>query len=241
MKKKILVAAIWIALWQLIAAAVDNSIVLVGPFETIVTLIRMTATAEFWVSILQSFLRIGGGFAGGTAAGLLLASAAYAYVPVKEFIDPAVRVLKSIPIVSFVILILIWAGNNLLAFWISMLVVLPVLYFNTLAGLASVDPKMLEMAHVFHIRGLRKFRYIYLPDLKHSLTGALEIALGMCWKSGVAAEVIGQPLLSIGNGMYRAKINLDTGRLFAWTAAIVLLSWGFEKIFLHFFKKAVRS
>ena len=65
------------------------------------------------------------------------------------------------------------------------------------------------------------------------------VALGICWKSGVAAEVIGLPNGSIGDALYRAKITLSTGELFAWTFVIILLSAGFEKLFLLALDKAV--
>ena len=48
--------------------------------------------------------------------------------------------------------------------------------------------------------------------------------MGMCWKSGVSAEVIGLPDDSIGNALYRAKITLTTPDVFAWTLVIVVLS-----------------
>ena len=50
---------------------------------------------------------------------------------------------------------------------------------------------------------------------------------------GVAAEVIGLPNGSIGDALYRAKITLSTGELFAWTFVIILLSAAFEKLFLR--------
>ena len=48
----------------------------------------------------------------------------------------------------------------------------------------------------------------------------------------ITAEVIGLPNGSIGDALYRAKITLSTGELFAWTFVIILLSAGFEKLFL---------
>ena len=48
--------------------------------------------------------------------------------------------------------------------------------------------------------------------------------MGLAWKSGVAAELISIPSGSIGEKLYSAKVYLMTGDLFAWTAAIVLLS-----------------
>ena len=58
------------------------------------------------------------------------------------------------------------------------------------------------------------------------------IALGMSWKSGAAAEVIGLPEHSIGEHLYMAKIYLETADLFAWTLVIILVSAVFEQIVL---------
>ena len=69
----------------------------------------------------------------------------------------------------------------------------------------------------------------------------LPVALGICWKSGVAAEVIGLPNGSIGDALYRAKITLSTGELFAWTFVIILLSAGFEKLFLLLLDRVTRA
>ena len=55
---------------------------------------------------------------------------------------------------------------------------------------------------------------------------------GLCWKAGVAAEVIGIPGGSIGEKLYHAKIYLNTPDLFAWTIVIIGISVLFEKLFL---------
>ena len=80
-----------------------------------------------------------------------------------------------------------------------------------------------------------------LASQKHRLWDGFwcSVALGICWKSGVAAEVIGLPDGSIGDALYRAKITLSTGELFAWTFVIILLSAGFEKLFLALLDKVV--
>ena len=48
--------------------------------------------------------------------------------------------------VSFVITLLIWVGNQALTIYLSFLIVLPLIYTNTLAGFLNVDPEMLELA-----------------------------------------------------------------------------------------------
>lgn len=121
-------------------------------------------------------------------------------------------------------------GSFPLAVAVCFLVVFPNIYLNTLEGLKSADAELIEMAEVFRLPFATRFFYIYRPALKPFLLSAFQLSLGMSWKSGVAAEVIGTPLHSIGGALYLAKIYLDTADLFAWTAVIIVLSVLFEKI-----------
>ena len=92
---------------------------------------------------------------------------------------------------------------------------------------------LLEMAKVFRLPLGRRLRAVWLPAVLPAFRQGCSVALGICWKSGVAAEVIGLPNGSIGDALYRAKITLSTGELFAWTFVIILLSAAFEKLFLR--------
>lgn len=145
--------------------------------------------------------------------------------------------MKTVPVASFVILALIWTGSKNLSVFISFLVVYPMIHVNTRAGLISADRELLEMAEVFHISFIRRALYIYRTALYPYLKSACRTALGMGFKSGIAAEVIGVPDGSIGEGLYLAKIYLSTAELFAWTVVIILVSSLFEKGFLWILKK----
>lgn len=222
----------WLLVWQAGAYLIHNDIILVGPLEAAKALFGLLPDSDFWLSIAYSFGKISLGFLGGFSAGILLGSGAYRYPLIREFLEPVMTLMKSIPVASFVILALIWAGSDKLAVLIAFLVVLPMIYVNTLAGLTSTDPKLLEMAAVFRIPAWKKIRFIYLPALIPYLISGCRIALGMSWKSGVAAEVIGLPTHSIGEHLYMSKIYLETASLFAWTFVIIVVSALFEKLFL---------
>ena len=88
---------------------------------------------------------------------------------------------------------------------------------------------MQEMAAAFRLPRFSRLRYILLPESLPALLSAFSLAIGMGIKSGVAAEVISQTSLSLGNALYRSKIYLETGQLLAWTTVIILLSWLLEK------------
>jgi NitT/TauT family transport system permease protein len=147
--------------------------------------------------------------------------------------------IKSIPVASFVVIALIWLSSQNLSSLISFLMVLPIIYTNVLEGIRSVDKKMLEMADVFQMTTRKRMRFIWLPSLKPFLLSAMKISLGLAWKSGVAAELIGIPEGSVGEELYYSKLYLDTESLFAWTVVIVVVSVLFEKLFLLLTKKLI--
>lgn len=230
--RRIVIIIFWIAAWQLASLLIDNTIVFVGPTDVIRAFSLLIPESGFWISIASSFGKISMGFLSAFLCGILLGSLAHGCRLLKDFLEPVVALMKSIPVASFVILALIWIGSKNLSVFISFSVVFPVVYINTLAGLESTDPKLLEMAEVFSIRLPKRIHYIYMPALLPYLISGCKVALGMSWKSGIAAEVIGVPVNTIGEKLYMSKIYLDTADLFAWTIVIIFVSSIFEKLFL---------
>ena len=152
------------------------------------------------------------------------------------------QLVKATPVASFIILALVWVSGSSLSVLISFLMVLPVLYSAVRTGIGSADRQLLEMAQVFRLPLGRRLRAVWLPAVLPAFRQGCSVALGICWKSGVAAEVIGLPDGSIGDALYRAKnYPFPPGELFAWTFVIILLSAVFEKLFLALLDKAVAA
>lgn len=236
MKKRVrtgVLIFIWLCIWQAAAWGIGNRILFVGPVEVLGALKEQIGQPDFWRTIAHSSVRICGGFFCSFVLACVIGIAAGRYGLLREFLEPAVGLLQSVPVASFVILALIWIGSENLSVLISFVVVFPIIYRNTLQGMAATDRKLLEMAQVFEIGPVRRFWYIYRPALFPYLTASCRTAFGMAWKSGAAAEVIGVPDLSIGEKLYMAKIYLSTAELFAWTLVIIVVSRIFETLFLR--------
>ena len=226
----------WLLIWQLLVLLVGNNILLVGPGETFLAAVSNMQELVFWKTILFSILRIFSGFLLGLAFGVLLAALSARFPLIEEIFQPVVTLIKAVPVASFVVLFLIRWHAERLSTAISFMVVFPNLYANTLEGIRSVDKKLLEMARVFHMPFKNRVFYLYRPACKPFLDSALKISIGMSWKSGVAAEVIGMPDYSIGEALYMAKIYLETADVLAWTAVTILLSAICEKIIIYLWK-----
>ena len=225
-----------LALWQFAAMALNQNLLLVSPIKVIARLFTVWMEDGFFSTIWFSFRRIVGGFFLGFLLGLILGVLAGHFPLVETLLWPFVVTIKSVPVASFVIISLIWLSSSELSVFISFLMVFPVIYSNVLGGIQSTDRKLLEMAELYRLPFRKRLLYIHMPQLKPFLLSGCSVALGLSWKSGIAAEVIGIPNGSIGEMLYESKIYFNTADLFAWTVIIVLISLGFEKFFMKFLK-----
>ncbi|MCM1046446.1 MAG: ATP-binding cassette domain-containing protein [Candidatus Gastranaerophilales bacterium] len=231
--KRVLIILFWLSVWHILALWVDNKILLATPFQTLLALFGLLPKVSFWQAVAGSLGRIGLGFLSGTVTAVLLAIFSYAVPFVEEMLSPVMSLFRSMPVASFAVIFLIWWGSSFLAVAVSFLVVLPNIYVNVLEGLKNTDKRLLEMAQVFGIPFKNRFYYIYVPALNPFLMAGLKLAMGMAVRSGVAAEVIGTPLHSIGEGLYLSKIYLETANVFAWTAVVILLGCVLERLTLY--------
>ncbi len=234
-------AVLALLVWQTASWAVGSALLLPSPVRVLERLVARAGTAVFWRSAAFSFVRIAGGFALALVLGTALALAAGRWPVVDVLLRPYVLAVKSVPVASFIILALIWMDSAALPMFISFLMVFPLLYTNVLAGLRSADGQLLEMARSFRVPWRRQLRGIFLPAIEPFLLAGCATALGMSWKAGVAAEVIGVVAGSLGERLYDAKIYLQTADLLAWTVVIVALSALFERAVLALLRRGLRQ
>lgn len=229
---RIFAAALALCVWQAGAMALGNELLLVTPAAVARRLCELVATADFWATLGFTFSRISLGFLLALALAAALAALAAAVPLLETLLRPYVAAIQSVPVASFIVIAFLWLSAQRLSTFIAFLMVFPVLYTNLLQGIRAADRDLLEMADVFRLSPARRVRCIYLPALRGPLFAACRVALGLCWKAGVAAEVIGVVARSVGGKLYDAKAYLEIADLFAWTAVIVAVSALFERVFL---------
>lgn len=234
-------AVFWLMLWQLLSIFLSQKLLLCSPCEALSALLRLCSLPKFWQIIALSLFRIMTGFFTAVAAGILLAAAAGKSNMLRYLLQPAVFALKSAPVASFIILLLIWLSSGALSAAISFMMAFPLIYESVLAGISEVDRQLIEMAELFRLPVLRRIRCIYLSQIMPYFKTACESSAGLCFKSGIAAEVIAMPKGSIGEQLYQAKIYLDTPELFAWTIVIILLSAALTRLISPLLSRLVGS
>ena len=225
-------AVFWLAVWQAAAMAIGQEVFLVSPIQAAGTLMELLPQADFWQRVGFSAGHILLGFALGVVVSVLLAAAAERWAWVDTLLAPVIQLVKATPVASFIILALVWLNSQSLSLFISALMVFPPVYLNVLEGICRTDRRLLEMVLVFRVPLGRRLRGIYLPQVMPYFRTAVSLGLGLCWKAGAAAEIIGLPAGSMGERLYTAKVYFQTADLFAWTVTIVAVSVAFERLFL---------
>ena len=232
---------LWLLVWQAAAMIVGRDFLLASPAETLVRFLQLASAPAFWCSAVFSLLRIFAGFMLGVLLGTVLGALSARFRRVGELLAPLHTVLRAIPVASFVVVALIWIPSKNLSVLISFLIVFPLIYAAVLGEIRRADAKLIEMACLFRMNPARRMLYVYaLPGMK-GFSPACASAMGLAWKSGIAAELIAIPSGSIGEKLYQAKVYLMTGDLFAWTLLILLLSAACARIFAFALKIAAEA
>lgn len=228
--KHILVLAFWLGLWALVSQWVGRELLMPAPWTVLRRLGQLVVTAAFWRTTAISLVRILWGAGLAVLAGVVLAVATNRFALLKALLAPLLTIVRSTPVASFILLLLIWVGRDILPSVIVFVMVLPVVWSNLSAGLASVDGSYLQLCSVYRLPFWRRVRRVYVPSVMPYFLSACQTAFGLAWKAGVAAEVLTVPKYAIGRMLYESKLYLETVDLFAWTVVVILCSLGLEKL-----------
>lgn len=223
------VALFWAALWQIASMLIANPLILPSPIETILRLFELSTVREFWIFTGLSLLRIVLGIVIAIPSSWLLAGICSRSKAVNLLFSPAVTLMKSTPVVSFILIAIFLVDRHIIPSAITFMMIFPVLFENVREGISQAPKDLLEMASVFRISWIMKVKRIYIPAIKPFFFSALTTSVGLAVKAGVAAEVVAYIPDSIGKMLSDAKSYMEPADLLAWTVVIIIISLLIEK------------
>ncbi len=218
------VAAFWILIWYLAAARVGLELLLPSPAHVCRRFFELLGESVFWRTMGSSLVRVTFGILQAVAAGIILGVFTAKSKVASALFGPPMTVIKSTPVASFAILAALWLGRERLPVFVTLLIVLPIVWSNVETGVKQVDKGLLEMAKVYRVGAAKKIFGIYVPSVTPFFGAAFKTSIGLAWKAGISAEVIVNTPNSVGQKLFESKAYFETVDLFAWTAAVVLLN-----------------
>ena len=224
------VAAFWLAAWMLVVALVAQPLILPGPGAVALALLRLVCDGSTWAILAGSGARILGGLALAAVCGGVLAGVSVRSRTFSRLVAPALSFVKATPVACVVVLLLIWLGSARVSIAAVFLMALPGVYFSLVEGLTQADKPLEQMFRLHGVRGWRLFCAHTWREVLPFAFSCARAVIGMSWKAGVAAELIGMAAGTVGERIYQAKLLIETADLLAWTVLVVAASWACERV-----------
>lgn len=209
------------AIWQ-IGASFYHPVLVPSPWETLQALGKLWQSGKLWqyitATIGQGLIGFGLAVLVGTPLGLFMGL----QQPLRQFIQPLIVIVQVIPIISWLVLAMIWFGTDRVPVFVVFITTLPLIIINIVQGVMQMDTRLTQMAKIFQVEQRSLMWEVYLPQVLPYLFAAMSSALGTTWKAVAMAEFLSAQR-GIGAGMAVARINLETAEVFAWTLLLVML------------------
>jgi NitT/TauT family transport system permease protein len=227
-------------IWKLISLWTGSEQLIPSPEKTLIAVADVVSRDNFWQTLLTTIGRGILGFSISLVLALLLGIPAGMNSTFRLFIDPLLVTFRSTPVISLILLAIIWLGNEMVPVFIAVLTMFPIICTNIIDGIRNVDKDLVEMGTTYRVAKNRIIREIYLPSISPFLTSGISNALGFGWRAIIIGEVLAQPGFGVGTQMQNAQIFLQVSELIAWTLIAILVSSLFEYIVRLAEKKLVR-
>lgn len=197
--------------------------------ELFKALFQLFGSETFYKSISATMLRgLSGLFlslGAALAASFLFARNELLY----ELFRPLLTIMRSVPVISFILLALIFLDSESIPLMIAFLTMFPLLAENLTKGILNLQPGLSIMSHQFRVSRINKLLHIYYPQLKPFLFSGLASAAGFGWRAIIMGEVLSQCTFGIGGEMKRAQLFISVPELVAWTIVAILISFLTDK------------
>ena len=230
---------LYLAVWKVLSFIIGRQIILPPPEQVFLQVLLLFRQNEVFPQVLPTLIRGLSGFTFSFILGVFCGIAAGISKRFRWFLNPLLISIRTIPVLSLILLAIIWFRTELVPVFICFLVVFPLLCGSVAVGVSRIDRELLEMARIYRKTPGEIFKMIYLPSMLPYVSNAISTGLGLTWKSVVAAEILSMPEKGMGTSMQAAQFQLDTPLLFAWTILIVILSALFDAILFYLEKKGV--
>ena len=181
-----------ILVWQLACTTgFVSARVLPAPSDVALAGWKLLLSGELVRNIWVSFWRASIGFLIGGSIGFTLGLANGLSPISSKLTDTTLQMVRNIPHLALIPLVILWFGIDESAklFLVALGVFFPI-YLNTLHGIRTVDPQLIEMGRIYGMTDGELFRRVIFPGALPSIFVGFRYGLGIMWLTLIVAETI---------------------------------------------------
>jgi NitT/TauT family transport system permease protein len=218
-----------VAVWELAAYFTGNTNVFPTFSKSVVTLSKLAVTENFWAHIGITLFR---GILGGILAliiGFVLGLFSGINPSFRAFLMPWIVILRSIPVISVILLAIIWLMPGHVPLFVMLITVSPIIVSEVTEGIIEIKTKYREMLTIYKVSFTKQITHVILPGLLPRLASGFSLGMGYGWRAIVIGEVLSRPQWGIGDRMARSQSYFKVDELIAWTVVLIIISYFFDK------------
>ena len=236
-KRRLITVLVIIILWQGLALLINNDILIPLPWNVFKQMLTNIVTPSFYYTVLVTIVRMLKGLLVALVSALILGVLGGIYQRIADYFSIVNDIIKTIPNISYIIIVLIWLGSEGSVTVVTFFILFPGLYANILLGMNSLTQDLKDVMAIYPETLFNKIKKVYLPQIVPYLLSGLKVAFGLGFKVSVMAEILSQVRVGIGKQIYYARNMLDMTSIISWTLWIIVISllvdYVFEKIIEH--------
>jgi len=229
-----------ITVWQLSAQLSGNTDVFPSPWKSCLTLTEVALTESFWIHIGTTLFR---GVLGGIISlvlGFSIGFLSSINPALSSFIRPWIVLLRSIPVISIILLAIIWLAPGYVPFFVMLITVTPIISEEVSEGIITINKQYKEMVTIYKVPMMKQLQHVILPGLLPRIASGFSLGMGYGWRAVVVGEVLSRPQWGIGDRMAQAQNYFNANELIAWTVVLVVISYFFDKLIDRIGKRLIK-
>lgn len=223
-----------LCVWPVIQAIVSEPLLVPSITDVLKALFTLGSNGRSAILMSASRLLMILGVAG--VSGIILGFLASINKTVDHILAPSITLLRTIPVISVIVLILVVVGFRMTPYIVTYLMIFPTIFQATKDSINDLDQAYVDVFKLDQTNAISALRYCYLPLISVPLSTAFLHAAGLGIKVLVMTEYLSQTPRSVGFMLYRAKTDLRYDVVFAWTIVLIVMMIGLESI-IHIYKK----
>lgn len=142
----------------------------------------------------------------------------------KSFISPVISLIRTMPVATFVVILLILIGSKKAPIIITLFVLIPIIYEALLNSFQTIDKDILEETKLVSNINLRIILTIFVPIKVKNILSTLLSSCGLGLKVLIMSEVITQSSNTIGGIIANEKGSFfNMTRVFSWTLILIIM------------------
>ncbi len=219
-----------ILVWQVAGFNVNNRTLLPYPIDVVNAMSTILTTTSTYQILLYSFFRLTTAIIIAGLLGISFGLVAGFSRTVSSFFQPLVTSLRTVPVASIIVVVLILFGSSKAIYIITFVMLFPILFEATKQGVLNIDQSLIEALSLEQKRTAFTLVNMFFPlSIPYIKTGILQ-SIGLGFKVLVMSEFIAQSPKSIGNALYMGRINFMYDHVFAWTIIIIFIVIMIERL-----------